>query len=199
MTFLELMESRYTTKKYDGTKKISKIELNELKKIVRLSPSSLNSQPWKFTFVSDEKTKNQLADVSMHNREKILFCDSVVVFSRIENLKYFERLINSEMAQYQIDYYNNFIKVKPENEIKSWFSNQLYLSLGIFLSACASMNIDSTPMEGIEPEKYNEILGLKDFHTEFAVCIGYRDSEDKNQPHIKSKIRLPKEKVIASI
>jgi nitroreductase/dihydropteridine reductase len=27
--------------------------------------------------------------------------------------------------------------------------------LGVLLSACADMGIDSTPMEGIEPEKYD--------------------------------------------
>ena len=49
------MEQRYTTKKYDVSKKIENQKIEELKEILRLSPSSINSQPWKFTFVSDKE------------------------------------------------------------------------------------------------------------------------------------------------
>lgn len=199
MKFIERMENRYTTKKYNKESKLSIQDIADLKNILRLSPSSLNSQPWKFIFVSDENTKSKLAEVSMHNKEKILNCDTVVVFSRIENLAYFEELLHSEMAEYQINYYNDFIKIKPENEVREWFSKQLYLSLGVFLSACASMEIDSTPMEGIEPNKYNEILALENFHTEVAVCIGYRDQEDFNQPQNKPKKRLGINKICSTI
>ena len=52
---LQLMKERYTTKKYDVSKKINFNIIEELKQILHLTPSSINSQPWKFHFVSDEK------------------------------------------------------------------------------------------------------------------------------------------------
>ena len=64
MSFITSMQQRYTTKKYDPTKKIDSQKIEELKQILQLSPSSINSQPWKFTFVSDQKTKEKLSEVS---------------------------------------------------------------------------------------------------------------------------------------
>ena len=54
-------------------------------------------------------------------------------------------------------------------------------------------------MEGIEPEKYKKILKIKDHKVLFSVAIGYRDSEDGNQPSINGKSRLAINKVIHSI
>lgn len=59
MNFIELAQSRYTTKTY-SSKKINENLITELKEILRLSPSSINSQPWRFVFVSDEKNKTIL-------------------------------------------------------------------------------------------------------------------------------------------
>ena len=41
------LNQRYTTKKYDASKRISSEELAIIKEALRLSPSSINSQPWK--------------------------------------------------------------------------------------------------------------------------------------------------------
>ena len=103
------------------------------------------------------------------------------------------------MPEGSIAYYNNFVKPKGESQIKSWLQHQVYLSLGFFLSACAEMGIDSTPMEGIEPEKYDEILNLEDYKTLFAVAVGYRDAEDANQPSKNPKSRLDIEKTVETI
>jgi nitroreductase/dihydropteridine reductase len=60
------------------------------------------------------------------------------------------------------------------------------------------MGIDSTSMEGIEPEKYTSILKLRDSKPLFAVAIGYREIEDGNQPTLTPKSRLPLEEIISS-
>ncbi|QTE22969.1 nitroreductase family protein [Polaribacter cellanae] len=199
MSFLTAMQERYTTKKYDNTKKIDSEKIAELKEILRLSPSSINSQPWKFTFVSDTKTKKKFAEASFFNAPKITQCDTLVVFSRIDNIDAFEKQINNNLPEGAVGYYNNFLKDKPANEIKSWFSDQTYLALGVFLSACGVMNIDATPMEGIEPEKYNAILNDKNYTTLVGVCIGYRDKNDGNMPAKNPKSRLALDEVINSI
>lgn len=199
MSFITAIQERYTTKKYDASKKIEENTLDQLKEIVRLSPSSINSQPWKFTFVSDEKTKNELAKASFFNDIKVINCDTLVVFSRIDSIAAFEEQIQATLPEGAVGYYNQFIKPLPEAEIKAWFDKQVYLALGVFLSACAAMNIDSTPMEGIEPEKYDAILQSEKHHALVAVAIGYRDAEDANQPQIKPKSRRAKQDVITTI
>lgn len=199
MSFIKSMESRYTTKKYDNSKKIDQQQIEELKQILRLTPSSINSQPWKFTFVSNQEMKEKLSKVSWINTQKVLDCDTLIVFSRIENLDFFEKQIERELPDGAVNYYKEMVKPKPEAEIKAWFDRQLYLSIGVLLSACAEMGIDATPMEGLEPEKYDVILGQTDHATVVAVAIGYRDPEDSNQPSIKPKSRMDLDKVIEVI
>lgn len=74
MNFLKAMQERYTTKKYNPDKKIKASKIEELKEILRLTPSSINSQPWRFTFVSDELTREKLSKYSKINTEKVLKC-----------------------------------------------------------------------------------------------------------------------------
>lgn len=199
MNFIESMQKRYTTKKYDATKKIEAEKIDELKKILQLSPSSINSQPWKFTFVSDNETKNKLAKASFFNQSKIEDCDTLIVFSRIDNVDLFEKEISENLPEGSVNYYKQFIKPLPKEQITAWFDKQVYLALGVFLSACAHMQIDSTPMEGIEPNKYDEILNEIDYKTLVAVAIGYRKLDDSNQIEIKPKSRKNLNKVIEEI
>ncbi len=199
MNFQTLANNRYTTKKYNPNKKISDEEIEQLKGIIRLSPSSINSQPWKFFFVSDEKVKQELASVSYFNEQKINDASHLVVFAVIDKVENFEEQIHQNLPEGSVNYYNNFLKPLSKAEIKSWLQHQVYLSLGFFLSACASLKIDSSPMEGIKNDEYDTILQLKDYKTLFAVALGYRDAEDANQPSIKPKFRLPIENIIHSI
>ena len=199
MSFIASMQQRYTTKKYDPSKKISAQHIEELKQIARLSPSSLNSQPWKFTFVSDAATKQKLSKVSWINTAKVIDCDTLVVFSRINDLQLFEENIEKELPKGAVDYYKEYIKPLSEENIKVWFDKQVYLAVGVFLSACAEMGIDSTPMEGVEPENYDKILGQKDHATLMAIAIGYRSDDDANQPSKKPKSRRDMDDVVASV
>lgn len=199
MSFIKSIQNRYTTKKYDNSKKIEQQKIEELKETLRLCPSSINSQPWQFLFVSDEQKKQELAKVSYFNKEKVEECGTIIVFSRIDNIAYFEEYVNTNLSTSTIGYYNKFLKSLPEAQLKSWFDRQVYIALGVFLSACAEMQIDSTTMEGIETEKYDKILELKDYKTLFAVAIGYRDESDENQLHKVPKRRKTLDEVIKSI
>ncbi|MDO1511796.1 nitroreductase family protein [Maribacter confluentis] len=199
MDFKTLAEERYTTKIFDASKKIPETQIEELKHILKLSPSSINSQPWLFSFISNEEIKNSLAEASFFNAPKIKNASHLVVFSVMDNLERFEKHVEDNLAEGSINYYKQFIKEQPADTTITWLTHQVYLSLGFFLAACAAMKIDSTPMEGIEPLKYKKVLKLKDHKVLFAVAIGYRDNADKNQPSINGKSRLTVDKVVESI
>lgn len=196
MNFLNKMKTRYTVKKYNPQGIISEEQVAQLKEILHLSPSSINSQPWNFVFVNNLEIKTELAEASYFNKEKIVDSSQLVVFQVIKNVKAFEEQIEENLSEGSINYYKNFVKPKGEEAIKSWLGHQVYLSLGVFLSACADMGIDSTPMEGIETDKYNEILKNEAYETLFAVAIGEKSEEDSNQPKLNPKKRLKAEKVI---
>lgn len=199
MSFLDIAKSRYTTKNYNPDRKISTEQIEELKEVIRLSPSSINSQSWKFFFVAGEKKKRELADASYWNAQRINEASHLVVFTAIDDIAKFEQQIKESLPEGSVNYYNKFLKPQGETAIKSWLRHQVYLSLGFFLSACASMEIDSTPMEGIQNEEYDKILQLDGYKTLFAVAIGYRNPEDGNQPSLNPKSRLPLEQVIQSL
>ena len=60
MDFLELSKTRFTAKKFDPSKKIPEDDIKKLKEILRLSPSSVNSQPWVFIFGSSDEAKKKI-------------------------------------------------------------------------------------------------------------------------------------------
>ncbi|WP_312391278.1 nitroreductase family protein [Chryseobacterium sp.] len=197
MSFLEKMKSRYTVKKYNPQGIISEEKIQQLKEILQLSPSSINSQPWNFVFVnSHSEVREQLAEASYWNKEKVLDSSHLVVFRVLKNPEDFEKQIEGNLPEGSINYYKNFVKSKGNDAVKSWLKHQVYLSLGVFLSACAEMGIDSTPMEGIENAQYDLILNNKNYETLFAVSIGERSEQDSNQPKITPKSRLKSETVI---
>ena len=143
--------------------------------------------------------KAKLAEASYFNAQRILDSSCLVVFCTIDSVQLFEEQIEAGLPQGAVGYYHQFLKPLGEAKIKSWFAHQVYLSLGFFLSACATSQIDSTPMEGIVNAAYDEILSLTNYKTLFSVAIGYRNREDKNQPFLNPKKRRDLDDVILSI
>lgn len=200
MSFLDLAKSRYATKKYDATRKIGEGKIEELKEIIRLSPSSINSQPWKFTFVTNEAVKKELAAQSYMNEQSINDVNLLVVFSVMEDIEYFEKRNISILPEaWRKLFYEPMIKSNGDVATKSWMEHQVYLSLGYFLSACISMGLDATPMEGINIEGYKQILSQDGFTPLFSVSVGYADLSDWAHPSVLPKSRFELEEVVQSI
>lgn len=189
MDFLEAMQSRYTTKAYDAEYSIPQEQIEALKEILRLSPSSINSQPWSFSIVGASALKEQFAEASLFNKEKVERASHIAVFSVYADVATFESERLSHLHQYAQDYYNASRESRGEGAIRSWLEHQVYIALGVFLSACATMGIDSTPMEGIDTTRYTELMGNDKYRVLFAVAIGKRASDDPNRLEVTPKNR----------
>jgi len=185
---LEQARMRYSVKKFDSSKKIPQEKIEDLKEILRLAPSSINIQPWKFTFVQNTDIKAQLAAVSMHNEEKVNQADLLVVFS-----------VADDLSQRHRDWYNSMRKSKPEADLKIWMAKQVYIALGVGLNASIALGLDSTPMEGIETDKYAAILNMKAYKPVLAMAVGYAAADDYNRLEVVPKLRRPLEDVIETI
>ena len=199
MNFLDLAKNRYTTKKYNPSAEIPEEKINQLKEILRLSPSSIDSQPWKFVFVSDKDVKKKFAEASLFNQHKVEDASHLVIFTVLDDVRLFENRLEKNYPEGAVFYYKKMMKARPESEIKSWLTHQVYISLGFLLAACAASGIDSTPMEGIDIEAYKKLLPLEGYKPLFAVAIGIRDENDDNQPSITPKKRLNLDDVVLSI
>ena len=192
----ELAKKRYATKKYDSSKRIPQEKIEELKEVLHLAPSSINIQPWKFTFVQNTAIKSKLADASLHNTEKVNQADLLIVFSVAEDLDAFQKVVDKELPTALGDWYNSIKANIPENDLRVWLAKQVYIALGVAMSTSIALGLDSTPMEGIEPEKYMDILGMSAYKPLFALSVGYRAKDDRYQPEVMPKSRRLYEDVI---
>jgi nitroreductase/dihydropteridine reductase len=199
MNILELIQKRYTAKKYNADKAIPQDKIEELKEILRLAPSSINSQPWKFTFVQNPEVKAKLASVSMHNAEKINQAQLLVVFSVVDDLEAFQKVVDNEFPQFRKEMYNKIKANKSEADLKIWLANQVYIALGVGLTASVAMGLDSTAMEGIETDKYRTILNMSAYKPLFAMAVGYASEEDSNRLEVTPKSRRSLKNVIETI
>jgi len=194
MSFLEIAQKRYATKAYRN-EKISEAKIKELAEILRLAPSSINSQPWKFVIVGDEALKADLAAHSFFNEQKIKDASHLVVLFAYDDIAAFETYFKANQPQPVVDSYQS-VKAGDEERAKVWFQKQVYLSLGFFLAACAAEGIDATPMEGFDTAYYDQKLQVKGFKPVLAVAIGYHNEADGNHPSKNPKKRLPLKEVV---
>lgn len=194
MNFLEIAQKRYATKAYRN-EKISEAKIKELAEILRLAPSSVNSQPWKFAIIGDEALKADLAGHSFFNEQKIKEASHLVVFFAKDNVAEFEENFKQVAPQPILEFYAG-MKAGDEKNAKTWFQKQVYISLGFFLAACGVEGIDATPMEGIDTAYYSEKLQVEGYKAVLAVAVGYHSEADSNHPSKTPKRRLPLDEVV---
>lgn len=163
--------------------------------ILRLAPSSVNSQPWKFAIIGDEVLKADLAAHSFFNEQKIKDASHLVVFFAYDDTAAFETYFKANQPQPIVDYYQS-VKAGDDERAKAWFQKQVYLATGFFVAACGAEGIDATPMEGFDAAYYTEKLQVKGCKAVLAVAVGYHSEADSNHPSKTPKKRLPLEEVV---
>jgi nitroreductase len=188
-TLLTQLEWRYATKRFDSSKKIAADTWAALESSLVLSPSSFGLQPWRFLVVNDKPTREKLMPLSW-NQSQIVDASHMVVLAAKKDLskedvqRYVKRIAEvrgvseSDIAGYR-DMMVGFVE-GTKGTINEWAAKQVYIAMGVLLTSAALLGIDACPMEGIDPAKYDEILGLpKDgYRTLAVVTLGYRHGED---------------------
>ena len=76
---------RYTTKKYDATRKVSQDDLDVLFEAMRLSASSINSQPWRFVVIESDAAKARMhktfANKHQYNQPHVFDSSHIILFA----------------------------------------------------------------------------------------------------------------------
>lgn len=189
MDILKLFRERYTTKLYDSTYRLQAEEINQIKEILRLAPSSINSQPWAFDIIEDQAVKERLSVHSMNNSGRVRAASHIIVFHVYRSVDVFERERIGRLAEGAQGFYRGYVASRGEVAVRAWMERQVYVALGMLLAALPALGVDSTPMEGIDLEAYDGILGYEKFRPIVAVALGRRDLKDENQPSITPKSR----------
>jgi len=206
---LEQLHWRYATKKFDPAKKIPAGLWEKLEDVLTLAPSSYGLQPWKFVVVTDPAVRAKLHPVAW-NQPQILDASHLVVFAVKKGVgpADADRLVRrvaevrgvpvESLEAYKGMMLGSFGRQTTE-QVDAWMTRQVYISLGTFLTAAAALGVDACPMEGFQPEKFDEILGLpaKGYGSVVLAAAGYRSPADKYAE--AKKVRYPKAEVIEHV
>ena len=202
MQLIEDLKWRYATKKYDATKKVSLENIAQIKEAIALAASSYGLQLYKILDVKDPVIRESLKPHSWGQTQitdashLFVFCSNTAASSQdIDDyiaLKAKVQGINIDDLKGYGDFMKTKIGEKGPEEVLAWTAKQTYIALGNALAAAAALKIDSTPIEGFEAEKYNEILDLaeKGLTASVVLAIGYRHEEDatQSQPKVRKSI-----------
>jgi nitroreductase len=209
-TLLQQLNWRYATKKFDSTKRIAAADWAALEQTLILTPTSYGMQPIKFLVITDPAVREKLVPVSWGQKQPAECSHYVVFAARTRNTEadvdhYLARI--AEVRNSTIEAQAGFRKMLVGDVVHGprgkraldWATNQAYIALGNFMTAAALLGIDTCPMEGFEPEKYDEILGLpaQGYHAAVCCAAGYRSAEDKYAA--LPKVRFPASESIVHI
>ncbi len=208
-TVLEHRTWRYATKKYNAEKKISARDLDTLIEATRLSAASYGIQPYHIFVITDPKIRQRLREVSW-GQSQITDASHLIVFAHAHDFG--DELVDDFVGNLSrtrnipmegLKDYSDFMKSKlvtlPRESKGDWAARQTYIALSNMMQAAAELKIDSSPMEGFEPESYDEILGLSDkkLTASVVLAVGYRSEEDQTQ--FLPKVRKSKEELFTLI
>ncbi len=183
---------RYAVKKFDAARKIPAATWSALEQSLILSPSSFGLQPWKFIVITSAQLRQALLPQSW-GQTQVTDCSHFVVFAARSsmgpdetsalirrtsevrgvpeaNLAGYAQIINGFLA-------NN----ETQGQTSAWTTRQAYIALANLMTSAALLEVDTCPMEGINPGAYDEILGLTNtgWKTVVACAVGYRSADDK--------------------
>lgn len=200
---------RHSIKKYDATRKVSQEDLDVIFEAMRLSASSINSQPWRFVLIESSEAKERMSKTFVHkhqnNQPHVFNSSQIILFA------YNQRYTRDDYS-HVVDKGIEDGRTKPEDRESAfgafrfaefntdktgntscWTKAQTYLAFGNTLHVLTRLRIDSTPLEGIDIDLVNEEFKeeLDGYQCDVALAIGYHDSEsDYNAKLPKSRLSL---------
>lgn len=194
------MQWRYATKRYDVTKKLSEEQVTAVLDAINHAPTAFGLQPYQVIRVKSEELRTQLGPASF-GQPQITEAAELLVFvvpkkidtelvdsymNRISEVRGIEKTVLGGFG----DHINGALSNLNEEQTISWNAKQAYIGLGFGLAEAAIQQIDSSPMEGFNPQAVNEILGLTDKTAVVMLALGYRSEEDAAQHNKKVRKEL---------
>lgn len=207
---LQQLQWRYATKKFDPTKTIPDEVWSALEQSLVLAPSSFGLQPWKFFVVRNPEVRGTLVEHAW-GQSQVTDASHLVVFAvkKDVNKEDVDRHLY-HMAEVQgvpvenLQGFGNMVKGFLENppfplDRDAWATRQVYIALAQFMTSAAMLGVDTCPMEGFVPAKFNDVLGLpeKGYSAVVLCCAGYRAADDKYAE--RPKVRFSQDSVIEYI
>ncbi|PIE27501.1 MAG: NAD(P)H-dependent oxidoreductase [Micrococcales bacterium] len=208
-TLNEHLHWRYATKKMDPAKAVPQGKVDAIVEAIRMAPTSSGTQPFELIVITNPGIRTRIREVA-HDQAQITDGSHLLVFAawdnytneRIDEVKRLNIAARGESPLVH-DYYDNLKAnfVSREAEVNyAHAARQAYIALGFGLVAAAEQEVDSTPMEGFDPEAVDDILGLKDRGLRSVILfpLGYRDPDGDWLLPMK-KVRKSRDAIVVHI
>ncbi len=209
MELLDKLNWRYATKAMNG-EKVSQEKIDNIIEAARLAPTSSGLQPFEIIVVKNQKIKEQIKPVAW-NQSMITDCSHLLVFCAWDT--YTEERINeafdlvNDVRGFKNEgweaYRQQLLGIYPKQDAEINFNHaakQAYIAFSAAIIAAAYEGVDSTPMEGFEPDAVDKILGLREKGLRSCVLlpIGYRDAEKDWLVNLK-KVRKSTKNIVTVV
>lgn len=190
MNIIKQLQWRYATKKFDKDKKLSNEKLEILKQAFNLTATSYGLQTIKLVVIEDEKVRTALVEHAFNQKQVIEASHLLIIciqddINELDVVSYYDNIktIRNTSEAILKPYRETLIKTMGKMTVlerQQWSLNQAYIVLGNLMTVCAVEGIDSCPMEGFLPEKYDDVLGLKEkgLKSVLLLPVGYRAEND---------------------
>ena len=201
---------RYATKKMDPTQGVPADKLARILESIRLTATSSGLQPYEVLVVTSPQIRAQIKPDAW-GQAQITDCSHLLVFAAWDT--YTAERINTMFDRVNDErgfknegweaYRQQLLSSYPQKDAETNFQHaarQAYIGLGTALIAAAAEKVDSTPMEGFDPAKVDEILKLRERGLRSVVLLplGYRAAEGDWLVNLK-KVRNPMELFVTEV
>lgn len=208
-TLLSQLNWRYATKKMDPSQSVPQDKLDIILEAIRMAPTSSGTQPFELLVITDPDLRKEIR-AAAHDQAQITEGSHLLVFAawdtytadRIDAVTDLNVEARGDIPMLK-QYYENLKKGYLPRDARTNFEHaarQAYIALGLALVAAAEQKIDSTPMEGFDSAKVDEILGLSERGLRSVVLLplGLRDAANDWLVDMK-KVRKPRETLITEL
>lgn len=207
---IDKLNWRYATKKMDPSKTVPEDKVERILEAARLAPTSSGLQPYEIIVVTNPEVRARIREVAS-NQAQVTDGSHLLVFAAWDNYtperinKMFD-LVNAERgftSEGWENYRNMLLNTYPPRDAQVNYEHaarQAYIGFGLAITAAAFEGVDATPMEGFEPAKVDEILGLKarGLRSVTLLPLGYREAENDWLVNLK-KVRKPKDEFVTKV
>ncbi|WP_108258804.1 nitroreductase family protein [Mangrovicoccus ximenensis] len=168
---LDKLSWRYAVKKMDPSQCVPEEKVEKILEAIRYAPTSSGVQPFEVFVITNPELRDAIRAAS-YGQPQITEGSHLLVFAAWDN--YTAERIDAVLAQNVAErgesetlaaYYERLKGMylpRTEETNHDHAARQAYIAFGFALAAAAELEVDSTPMEGFEPEKVDAILGLRE-------------------------------------
>jgi nitroreductase len=206
MELLDKLKWRYATKAMNG-KKVEQNKIDTIIEAASIAPTSSGLQPFEIMVITNQELKEKIRAIGW-DQPVITDCSHLLVFTAWDNYtperinKMFDltNTIRGFKNQGWEDYRQMLLNSYPQRDAEVNFNHaarQAYIAFSQAIAAAAFESVDSTPMEGFDPDALDKILNLREKGLRSCVmlALGYRDAENDWLVNLP-KVRKSKEDLV---